>query len=131
MLLVLLLTSCTSEQKEDNSKDVYVYFAKGEQWATTYTLIDVGESVFDSLYIQHIGDRDSELEPIEYVLEGNGIKSATQYPQKLQGVRSFQSSTEYNKQLINLENIENKVYKLIIKQNDQKEELQLKYVSGE
>jgi hypothetical protein len=127
-LLTLIITGCSAEQKNAEQKEVIVYFAKGDSWASTYTLIDAGESIFDSLYIQHIGNRESEMKPIEYELEGNGIKSESQYPQKLQGVRSFQVSTEYNKQLINIENIEGKEFKLTIKQNGKIEELILRLV---
>lgn len=127
-ILTLIITSCSSEQRNAEQKEVFVYFAKGDSWASTYTLIDAGETIFDSLYIQHIGNRESETKPIEYVLEGNGIKSETQYPQKLQGVRSFQVSTEYNKQLINIENNEGKEFKLTIKQNGKIEELILRLV---
>ena len=130
-LLTLIITGCSSEQKNAEQKEVIVYFAKGDSWASTYTLIDAGESIFDSLYIQHIGNRESEMKPIEYELEGNGIKSESQYPQKLQGVRSFQVSTEYNKQLINIENIEGKEFKLTIKQNGKIEELILRLVGEE
>ncbi|WP_239616809.1 hypothetical protein [Cohnella mopanensis] len=130
-ILSLLVTGCSLEVKVDKQDNVLVYFAKGETWASTYTLIDAGDTLFDSLYIQHIGNRETELKPIEYVLEGNGIKSASQYPQKLQGVRSFQVSSEYNKQLIDLEDNEDKEYKLIIKQNGKTEELTLRLVGEE
>lgn len=130
-IFTLLVTGCKTETKVEKQNNILVYFAKGETWASTYTLIDGGETVFDSLYIQHIGNRELQLKPIEYVLEGNGIKSESQYPQKLQGVRSFQVSSEYNKQLINLEDNENKEYKLIIKQNGKMEELILRLVGEE
>jgi len=131
ILLSLIVNGCRSEINESKHNKILVYFAKGQTWVSTYTLIDAGETIFDSLYIQHIGDRDSELKPIEYVLEGNGLKSESQYPQKLQGVRSFQVSSEYNKQLINLEENENKAYKLIVKQGGKIEELILSLVGGE
>jgi hypothetical protein len=73
-LLILLVTGCRSESEEAKQNNILVYFAKGEIWASTYTLFDGGETIFSSLYIQHIGNRESELKPIEYVLEGNGIK---------------------------------------------------------
>jgi hypothetical protein len=129
--LAFLITGCSSESKEAKQKDVLVYFAKGDLWASTYTLIDADDTIFDSLYIQHIGNRESEMKPIEYILEGNGIKSESQYPQNLQGVRSFQVSTEYNKQLINLENNEDKEYKLTIEQDGKIEELILRLVEEE
>lgn len=130
-ILATLITGCSFESKEVKQKDVFVYFAKGDLWASTYTLIDAGETIFDSLYIQQIGSRESETKPIEYVLEGNGIKSESQYPQDLQSIRSFQVSTEYNKQLINLENNEDKEYKLTIKQDGKVEELILRLVGKE
>ena len=132
MLFSLLVSGCNSDSQDQEAKqnNILVYFAKGETWASTYTLINAGETVFDSLYIQHIGNRESELKPIEYVFEGNGIKTESQFPQKLQGVRSFQVSSEYNKQLVNLED-NNKEYKLIIKQNGILEELILRLVSEE
>jgi hypothetical protein len=106
ILLILVITGCNSGVKK--SKKILVYFAKGTTWASTYTLIDASETIFDSLYIQHIGNRETKINSIEYVLEGNGIKSESQYPQKLQGVRSFQVSSEYNKELINLNDNKNK-----------------------
>ncbi|GBG10037.1 hypothetical protein PAT3040_04733 [Paenibacillus agaridevorans] len=132
IIIVLLITGCKSGSQDIVTiKDsILVYFAKGETWAATYTIFDGGESTFDSLYIQHIGNREEEQEPIEYILEGEGIKMASQYPLKLQGVRSLQVSTEYNKELMNLEE-HNKELKLIIKQNEESEELLLRLVNEE
>ncbi len=129
ILLLILLTGCKSDSHEGQKENILVYFAEGEKWASTFTLIDAGESVFDSLYIQHIGDRESNLGPIEYTLEGKGIKLASQYPQKLQAVRSFQVSGESSKDLINGFEDKDQEYKLTIKQNESSEELILKLVN--
>ena len=134
MLLISILSGCTSDysnSKETNDENILVYFAKGEAWAATYTLIDAGESIFDSLYIQYIGDRVSELKPIEYVLEGNEFKMESQYPQELKSVRSFQVSGEYNKQLLNNFENKNQEFRLTIKQNGKSENLILRLVSEE
>ncbi|MNU90826.1 hypothetical protein D3C71_807030 [compost metagenome] len=131
LLLILLVSGCSSDSRESVNNNILIYFAKGDTWASTYTLIDAGETIFDSLYIQHIGDRDSELKPIEYELEGNGIKIESQYPQKLQGVRSFQVSGEYNKQFIKSFKDKNQEYKLTIKQNGVSKELVLRLVGEE
>jgi hypothetical protein len=127
-IFVLFVTACSTTAKEEKQNDVVVYFAKGETWASTYTLIDAGETIFDSLYIQHIGDREQELGPIEYVLEGGGMKLASQYPLKLQSVRSLQVSSEFNKAFINIEASDNKEYKLVITQDGKTEELLLKLI---
>lgn len=126
ILIGLLVAGCKSDNKEESA--ILIYFAKGEAWAASYTLFDGGETIFDSLYIQHIGNRDSEQKPIEYILEGNGVKMESQFPLKLQGVRSLQVSSEYNKELMKLED-NNKEYKLIIKQNGISEELILRLVN--
>lgn len=84
--------------------------------------------MFDSLYIQNIGDREAEQKPIEYVFEGNGIKSESQYPLELQGGRSLQVSSEYNKELIKI-NRNDKEYKLTIKQDGTSEELTLRLIN--
>jgi len=128
ILLLTLLTGCKADSHEGQKEKILVYFAEGEKWASTFTLIDAGESIFDSLYIQHIGDRESTLDPIEYTLEGKGIKLASQYPQKLQGVRSFQVSGESSKDLIDGFEDKDQEYKLTIKQNGSSEELILKLV---
>ncbi|MEF2248036.1 hypothetical protein V1L65_24195 [Paenibacillus sp. IITD108] len=132
MLISFLVTGCQSDTKEERTEqnNILVYFAKGETWAASYTLFDGGETNFDSLYIQHIGNRESEQNPIEYILEGDGIKMESQYPLKLQGVRSLQVSSEYNKELVKLEDNNNE-YKLIIKQNGVSEELILRLVNKE
>ncbi|GGO00943.1 hypothetical protein [Saccharibacillus kuerlensis] len=62
------------------------------------------------------------------IFEGNGIKKASQYPLELQGVRSLQVSSEYNKELMKIENNQ-KEYKLMIKQNWRSEKLILKSVN--
>lgn len=129
ILLLILLTGCKSASHESQKEKILVYFAEGEKWASTFTLIDAGESIFDSLYIQHIGDRESTLGPIKYTLEGKGIKLASQYPQKLQGVRSFQVSGESSKELIDGFEDKDQEYKLTIKQNGRSEELILKLVN--
>ncbi|GIO13851.1 hypothetical protein J19TS2_34060 [Cohnella xylanilytica] len=129
VLLLVLLTGCNSDSHEGRKEKLLVYFAEGENWASTFTLMDAGESIFDSLYIQHIGDRESTMDPIEYTLEGKGIKLASQYPQKLQGVRSFQVSGESSKELIDGFEDKDQEYKLTIKQNESSEELILKLVN--
>lgn len=133
MLLILFISGCTTDSSNSNGtiekNNILVYFAKGETWATTYTLIDAGESIFHSLYIQHIGDREAEWKLIEYVLEGNGMEMKSQYPQELAGVRSFQVSGEYNKQLLNNFEDKNQDYRITIKQNGNSEDLILKLIS--
>ncbi|OAB37851.1 hypothetical protein PMSD_08330 [Paenibacillus macquariensis subsp. defensor] len=71
------------------------------------------------------------MKPIEFILEGNGMKSETQYPHQLQGVSSFQVSSETNKKLVDLDDNENKEYKLVIKQDGNIENLILKLVREE
>lgn len=132
IIIVILVTGCKSGSGDivTTKENILVYFSKGETWAATYTIFDGGETTFDSLYIQHIGNREEEQEPIEYILEGEGIKKASQYPLKLQGVRSIQISSEYNKKLMNLEE-HNKEFKLIIKQNEESEKLTLRLINEE
>ena len=143
MIFSVLFVGCSSQAPEQEiekktelekkeeivQKDVVVYFAKGKEWAASYTLFDGGETMFDSLYIQNIGDREAEQKPIEYVFEGNGIKSESQYPLELQGVRSLQVSSEYNKELIKI-NRNDKEYKLTIKQDGTSEELTLRLINN-
>lgn len=126
-LLLVIISGCTSDAPTEEN-DILVYFAKGETWAATYTLIDAEETIFDSLYIQHIGDRDLELEPIEYSLEGSRMKQESQYPRELQSVRSFQESGEHSKEVLNNIKDKDEEYKLTIKQSGGSEELILRLI---
>lgn len=43
-------------KKQENADEV-VYFGKGEGWLATFSVFKVNNSLFDSLYIQYIGER--------------------------------------------------------------------------
>jgi len=128
-IITLILTGCSDGDKGKEHNDLTVYYAKSDTWASTYTLIEDEESIFDSLYIQHIGERQLELKPIEYELEGNGMTTKSTSPQKLQSVRSFQVSGEYNKNIIKTEKSEDIEYTLTITQNGTSEVLVLRQVT--
>lgn len=127
LLLTVVMMGCSTSTHETKAKDLFVYYAIGSSWAATYTILDGGETYFDSLYIQNLDPAVSGMKPIEYVLKGDGREASSQYPQPLQGVRSFQVSTEYNKQLIDLSDYEDKVYQLTIRQDGKEEHLTLTY----
>ena len=102
------------------------YFGESESWAATYTLFQADGTVFDTLYIKHIGDRHSTPAFFEYVFEADGLKSESQYPLKLQGARSFQVSSEYNEEIMPLQFKENESFTLTIKQDGKTEQLTLR-----
>lgn len=131
LLLIVFVVGCNTSTHETKAKDLFVYYAIGSSWAATYTILDGGETFFDSLYIQNLDPAVSGMKPIEYVLKGDGREASSQYPQPLQGVRSFQVSTEYNKQLIDLSDYEDKVYQLTIKQDGKEEHLTLTYFGAQ
>lgn len=54
----------------------------------------------------------------------------SQYPQKLQGVRSFQVSSEFNQKLFKKEGLD-KEYTLTIKSLGEASELKLQLIDGE
>lgn len=112
----LLVSGCANNVKEKESANEVVYFGKGEAWLATFSVFQVNQSLFDSLYIQYIGgNREEKIGPIEYSLAGDGFKSESQYPQELQGVRSFQVSTEANADIFSFKPNEDGVYTLTVK----------------
>ncbi|GKU78411.1 hypothetical protein [Paenibacillus sp. L3-i20] len=130
LFTLIMITGCESksESKEQTDDKILVYYGKGQTWASTLTFFEDRGTIFESLYIQHIGNRQAELKPFEYVLEGEGIKSASTYPQKLQGVRSFQVSSEFNSDYLNLVKNKQEEYNLSITHDGITEKLVLKII---
>lgn len=130
-LMLSFLVGCSSGKSNHTPQDgIAVYFSKNDNWAATVTLIRSEDSIFESLYIQDIGNPNETHSPIEYSLEGNGVNMESQYPQKLQGVRSFQVSSEFNQKLFKKEGLD-KEYTLTIKSLGEASELKLQLIDGE
>lgn len=131
---LLFLSGCTNKGTDNTFKgntDEVVYFGKGEEWLATYSVFKVNNSLFDSIYIHNIGgDRESKVGPIEYKLVGgDGYKSESQYPQELQGVRSFQTSSEANADFFSFKPNKDGVFTLTIKYNGKIEALTLSTIT--
>ncbi|MCR8643231.1 hypothetical protein NV379_11220 [Paenibacillus sp. N1-5-1-14] len=115
----ILLTSCTSKPtdappKQDSTS--FVYMDQQGEWLATYSVFKVKTSYFESLYLQYIGeDRGAKIGPIEYKLVGEGMEWASQYPQDLQGVRSFHTSSEINADILPHKPTKDSNFKLEIK----------------
>jgi hypothetical protein len=115
---------------QDQVLNEVIYYGKGDNWLATCSLFMVNTSLFESIYIQYIGENsDSEVGPIEYELVGSEYKSSSSYPQELQGVGSFQVSTKFNTDLFSLKPTGDGTYKLTIKSNLNTEVLSLSKIS--
>lgn len=128
LFILLTLFGCSNGvgNEGEDREEVYLFVGKSENWLATYTLLTANESGYDSLYIQHIGDRYQEnISPIEYILGGNGMKAESQYPMELQGVRSFHVSGEYNKNVFNIKPTQEDTYILQITTAEGTEEMTL------
>ena len=123
---LLVLSGCANKEDEITYKErpnEVIYFGKTEEWLATYSIFKVRNSLFDSIYIQNIGeDRESKKGPIEYILVGDeGLRFESSYPQELQGVRSFQTSSEYNSDVFSIMPNKDGVFTLTIKHNGKTE----------
>lgn len=132
MVFILVISGCAKQEESPQNKvpNEMIYYGKGENWLATYSLFMVDKSLFESIYIQYIGgDRDSKIGPIEYELVGSEYKSSSSYPQELQGVRSFQVSSEFNADLFSLKPTPDGTYKITIKSKLKTEVLSLSKIS--
>lgn len=132
--ILLFISGCTNKESVINLKgksDEVVYYGKGEEWLATYSIFKVKNSLFDSIYIQNIGgNREAKIGPIEYQLVGGeGFKFESQYPQELQGVRSFHTSSEANADVVTIKPTTDDVFKLTIKYNGKIETLTLSSIA--
>lgn len=105
---LLFLSGCANNESDIATKENFnevIYFGKTEEWLATFSIFQVRTSLFDSIYIQNIGeDREAEIGTFEYTLAGGeGFKAESSFPQKLQGVRSFQVSGETNAEIFTIE----------------------------
>lgn len=134
LFMYLLLSACTSKEAENDLKeqqDEVVYYGKGEEWLATFSLFKVNRSMFESLYIQNIGEDRGAKGPIEYQLVGgDGFKFESQYPQELQGVRSFHTSSESNSDVVSIKPTADGVFELTIEFNGNTEKLKLEKMTA-
>ncbi|WP_090108776.1 hypothetical protein [Cohnella sp. OV330] len=130
----LFLSACTSKEADNDTKeqsDEVVYYGKGEEWLATFSIFKVNRSMFDSIYIQNIGENRGAKGSIEYQLVGgDGFKFESQYPQELRGVRSFHTSSEFNSDVISIKPTADGVFELTIKYNGKMEKLKLKNITA-
>lgn len=123
---LLFLSGCANKENEityKESPNEIIYFGKTEEWLATYSVFKVRNSSFDSIYIQNIGeDRETKKGPIEYLLVGGeGYRSESSFPQELQGVRSFHTSSEVNSDVFSIMPNNDGVFTLTIKYNGKTE----------
>ncbi|WP_217591939.1 hypothetical protein [Cohnella sp. GbtcB17] len=134
LFMFLLLSACTSKEAEHNlndQPDEVVYYGKGEEWLATFSIFKVNHLLFDSIYIQNIGEDRGAKGPIEYKLVGgDGFKFESQYPQELQGVRSFHTSSESNSDIVSIKPTADGVFELTIEFNGKTENLKLKKMTA-
>lgn len=132
--ILLFISGCTNKESVSNFKeksDEVVYYGKGEEWLATFSIFKVKNSLFDSIYIQNIGgNREAKIGLIEYQLVGGeGFKFESQYPQELQGVRSFYTSSEANADVVTIKPTTDDVFKLTIKYSGKIETLTLSAIT--
>lgn len=134
MVILLAIAGCDKQEQvlpQNHSPNELVHFGMGENWLATYSVFKVNDSLFDSIYIQFIGEwKDTKVGPIEYELEGAEHRASSSYPQELQGVGSFQVSSKFNADLFSLEPNADGIYKLTIKSNVDTEVLTLIEISN-
>lgn len=125
MLLISIVSGCSNESSKDEQN--VTYFGQGEEWFGTYTISKVNSYSFESLYIQHIIDRENtptltkDVGEIEYVLDTGASKLESNSPQPLKGIGNFHTATETSELLIEGDYPEQAT--LTIEWNNQKEEI--------
>ncbi len=102
LLVLVLLGGCISVIEEEKNM---MYFGEGEEWFAVYTVSNVKNFVYDSLYIQYTSDfvGKQRVKELEYSLTVGEKKLSSSYPQPIEGVGNFHTASKINPEFFSLD----------------------------
>ena len=100
--MMALLVGCSSN--EESIEETTFYVGQSESWLMTYSISKIEFTNYESLTLQYLCGNDGidEVGPIEYELVTHNGTWESSYPQDLQGVASFHTSSVSNADFIQM-----------------------------